>query len=360
MVTWGLGLITITMLLWSHNLFTEQLGTPTSLTDVVPLLISSTSELHDSDMTDCLVEALDRYGQVYPENTRPAIFAMRTSTFSAIFFSVPGDEGFWNNVGNKYSWQGLSATLIFVGQLFERANKRGFSMLAGRDESSPALIDVGANMGQEVVLAGMAGLKATTFEILPHSVKAIQFNLAANCVPDGLVTIVNSGASRLSGNIQIDLKGFTAAKQTVASAQGNFNATVWSLDEYLLGGKEALLTARPLLFKLDCEGCEAEALAGSLKILERFPPHYIMVEFMFTVALRDILKELIAQYNYSRALVLDCDDKWVRQSHIAAEEELMLSTERQVWNPDTDKRICDLVFVHDDAIDLGLFEPVKT
>lgn len=314
---------------------------------------------------NCLVESISKYGSFYTDqNSRPAIFSIQTAAFRAVFFSVPGDEAHWLSLGDndKYKWEGHTSTLIFFGQLFSRAATKGF------DKSNMALIDVGANMGQEVVVASMLGFRSTTFEILPRSVQAIKFNLAANCIPLDMVTIVNAGVSSKNGFLPINVGGFSPSKKSIPSHNDVdttiHNATLWSMDEYFMGGAHnhhkntriQNLSSRALLLKLDCEGCESEALRGSMQLLEKYPPHYIMIEFMPNNALRDTIKEIMTLRRYSRAYVIGYNDEWINQSNVLEyEKRIQSASERKPFNVDTEDRICDLILIHDSAIDLGLF-----
>lgn len=70
------------------------------------------------------------------------------------------------------------------------------------------VIDVGGNLGQEAVIAGLARLRCATFEIVPRAADTIALNLAVNCIPNGLNTIVRGGVGDRTTDTQVDISGF--------------------------------------------------------------------------------------------------------------------------------------------------------
>ena len=312
---------------------------------------SQTSSFHFT--TDCFSAALDRHGENFQE--RPILFFQRTSTFAISLLGVPGDEKVWNSLSGEYHWTGVAPTLAFVGILFQLASQHGFDA----DRSSTALIDVGANMGQEVVVAGLYNYKATTFEILPRSAKTVKFNLAANCVSLDLTTIVNSGAGEQSGSLMMDFSGFSAAKVAgSASDAATDKAHIWSLDDYFFEQDSQELASRPLLLKLDCEGCEPGALKGSQKLMRDYPPHFILLEYRSEYpGYTEEVAKLMLDLHYTRAFVVTNTDSFlVGKDQVSAKETFFKSDLRtKSWSVDDGPCLCDILFVHNDAIDIGLF-----
>lgn len=305
---------------------------------------------------NCALTALLEHGSIYGKNS-PHFFVFKTKAFEAIFFAVPGDDERWKQMQGRYFWQGHTSTLVLVGELFRRAKERGYSVSF---EGEVALIDVGANMGQEVTVAGLFGYPSTTFEILPRSVATVKMNLDANCVDDRLVTIVNAGLDEISGIIQIDTTGFSAAFSAANTKGGNTTTTIWSLDEYFMAGNggHPKLTSRPLLMKLDCEGCEAGALAGAQQLLEELPPHFIMIELIGNKVAGPIRHQVITlmeKYRY-RVFLLAENDEFVPLSGVPDVEKRIAMLKDSPWTLDTSvKNAADVIFVHENAIDIGIF-----
>lgn len=326
---------------------------------------SQVSTIHGN----CLLDAMVKYGHIYDSSIHPAFFFMNTSATKAFFFSVPGDEEHWRKISKKYSWQGATATAVFVGEFFRRLSEKGPSA-----RSDISLIDIGGNMGQEAVIAGKYGFSSVTFEVVARSVTTILFNLAANCLQNGNNNVVLSGVGKQTGVMTIDSRGFTAGKGyndekisvngDKSLIFGNFTTSdvdqdqdqviVWSMDDYFLN--RSRLSSRPYLLKIDCEGCEAGALEGSFGILQQYPPHYILVEITPTNIENNLIATLKNQFGYLRSFIVDQDDVWVRNQDINVLEADIFSLGKKEWievgKPNV---ICDLLLVHENAIDLGFF-----
>lgn len=135
--------------------------------------------------------------------------------------------------------------------------------------------------------------------------------------------------------------------------QDNHNATIWSLDDYFL--KQGKLSSSPLLFKIDCEGCESGALMGSFKILEQFPPQYIMIKIFHNIQ-KSLLQTLQDRFGYSRIFVIGYEDQWVRSDEMESVEPQVLWLGDRGWSLDQPLcHICDLLLVHDKAVDYGFY-----
>mmetsp|Transcript_36967 Transcript_36967/g.89812 ORF Transcript_36967/g.89812 Transcript_36967/m.89812 type:complete len:352 (+) Transcript_36967:157-1212(+) len=325
-----------------------------SLAIVILIMLNRTEFRSHTDMTskttNCLSGAIATSGSVYGKTERPLVFFMETSAFQATFMSVPGDSEMWWSMSSRYPWNGVAETLIFVGELFQRAKAKGIRF----PDSSPALIDVGANMGQEVVVAGMLGFQSTTFEILPQSVGTVKLNLKANCVSEDMVTIVNAGVGKSTGSMGIGLTGFSAAKNA-AKSPGDFKAQVWSISDYFLKTGPGYVNTSPLLLKLDCETCESGALAGSYEFLRKFPPSYIMVE---VVSNNGLLLEQISvlqnELGFSHAFILGCNDRIIHHDTVAAAEKNILAFKNRPFVSSVTilENFCDIVLIHNSAVDL--------
>lgn len=300
---------------------------------------------------NCFAAALQKHGRMFSSTVRPALFFINSTSAQAVLVGVVGDEAKWNSIIGTYTWRGTSATVLFIDELFRRAREHGY-------QSDLAMIDVGGNMGQEAVLAGMHGFRSVTFEILPHAVQTIIFNLASNCVPPGLNTIVSGGVGEHFGSVVINLAGFTAGKRTVSVNQTEgYNATVWSLDAYFLGthGAHTRLSASPLLLKIDCEGCETGAINGALGVLSQYPPQHIIVEVSLDNIKAPFLIDLMKKYGYGQAYIVDKNDQIVASDDTQMKEHVLAVRHRQ-WFPNEPLcKACDILLVHRKAADLGFF-----
>jgi FkbM family methyltransferase len=300
--------------------------------------------------------AFEIIASMYHTNIRPSVFFMRTSAFKAVFYGVPGDEMTWRKLENQYSWKGTTATLVFVGELFRRAKSKGYGNIASNGLVSPTLIDIGGNMGQEAVVAGIYGFSSRTFELLPRSVDTIRLNLALNCISEEINAVEMAGVGKESEEIRIDTSGFTAGKAVEKGNSTDYLAKIWSMDDFFLRQEKTRMSGRPLLYKIDCEGCEANAILGSLEMFQKFPPHYILLEYsQYSNINVSVVERLWVEFGYSRVLLVAEGDEWIK-------DENMSNSEPRIFRParlslEKGRRICekycDLLFIHDRAFDLG-------
>ena len=106
------------------------------------------------------------------------------------------------------------------------------------------------------------------------------------------------------------------------------------------------------MLKLDCEGCEEGALRGAFGILQTFPPHYIIIEVLDGSNLGPIFRILQDDLGYSRAFVIGYGDETGTDFQTSLDKITLLGT-REVH--DDFCSYCDMLFVHDNAINLGFF-----
>jgi FkbM family methyltransferase len=143
-----------------------------------------------------------------------------------------------------------------------------------------SVLDVGGNLGQEPIIAGMHGYKAYTFEPFQFNVESLRFNAALNCVHDR-VHVINMGATDQPGSACFETP---PAKNEFSNAgtgvkrggQGRFCINMSSLDVAIATTFDA--ARKPLLLKIDCEGNEESTLKGSHQLLSNSPPVVILME----------------------------------------------------------------------------------
>jgi len=302
---------------------------------------------------NCLQAAMQEYPEFHPNGSMP--FHPRSNNFDIFFFPVRGDENKWRNLAKghwQYRPESLLITHAFIGDMYRRAIENSF------DLKNDILIDVGGNMGQEAIIAGFFNISSVTFEILPQSVEAIYFNLAANCIPKHNFQIVLGGVGVGPGDVWITRVGFTAGFGTSnkrAAADGR-SVPIRSIDEMLfkkLAGPKPV-TRRPLLFKIDCEGCEKQALKSATELLTEFPPHYILIEIINRFpGLTAEVAHVIDTLNYKRAYILDKNDAAVKSTESLDLERRDLDFWARPYTAEKCGVVCDVVMVHNSAVDLG-------
>ena len=198
---------------------------------------------------------------------------MTHSTHSFQYLSGAGDT--WTSLAgyNQYSCLKQHAWLdAFYTALQGRINKDEWYV-----------IDVGGNMGQEPIIAGLNGLVSYTFEPFPSNVKTLKYNAALNCVHD-MVHVRQYGTSHQPGiscfkpsnaNRRYETLS-NAGQQVKAGGQGGTCLNLTSLDAELDHTFDK--QRKPLLLKADCEGNEFDTFMGAAKLLETAPPLVITFE----------------------------------------------------------------------------------
>ena len=125
------------------------------------------------------------------------------------------------------------------------------------------VIDGGANIGQEAIIFGLKGYEVHTFEPLPGQYANLKFNLRLNCVD---VFAYNYGLGSKSHDLCVEEE--TSNRISANTAGASISSIPESQDvdicpperkirvstiDYIVTPK---LNSRPVLLKLDCEGCE--------------------------------------------------------------------------------------------------------
>lgn len=138
------------------------------------------------------------------------------------------------------------------------------------------VVDIGANVGAFSVWAAKAGAaKVWAYEPDPANVEQLTINLALNGLDNGVVTIVSAGVGAADADRWLGGEGATAhlvdAPDSLVDESTRI-VQVRSLDQVLLRAGERLIV------KMDCEGCEHEALAavdaGHLRRIDRLVMEY--------------------------------------------------------------------------------------
>lgn len=151
------------------------------------------------------------------------------------------------------------------------------------------VIDVGGNAGimTNFFAKHPSVSRVFTFEASPKTFQRLSTSVCLNNNQNN-VDIFNFGVSDKSDTIYLlDSEvhsGMTSLM--IHGSQSRHDGVGWSqvqtrsLDTVLFD-EDRKLTRTPLLMKIDCEGCEANALLGASKILKAMPPKYIYFEVIF-------------------------------------------------------------------------------
>eukprot|EP00599_Poterioochromonas_sp_BG-1_P017867 CAMPEP_0173167614 /NCGR_PEP_ID=MMETSP1105-20130129/22762_1 /TAXON_ID=2985 /ORGANISM="Ochromonas sp., Strain BG-1" /LENGTH=378 /DNA_ID=CAMNT_0014089177 /DNA_START=319 /DNA_END=1455 /DNA_ORIENTATION=+ len=129
-------------------------------------------------------------------------------------------------------------------------------------------IDVGANIGTCSMHMASLGLNAVALEPIPEHISIIKGSLSLN--PSFKVHAILGGASSEMRHIKAQLfqeaKNFGKSELTEAKGNETYDLEVdlYNIDSLTKGRKVSLV-------KIDCEGCEYEALLGAKETLKHVP-----------------------------------------------------------------------------------------
>jgi len=245
--------------------------------------------------------------QIYPDLLRGKLRTlMGTScnmTHSFHYVSGAGDK--WTSMEgyNQYSCLKQHAWLdAFYTALEGRVNKDEWYV-----------IDVGGNLGQEPIIAGLNGFRSYTFEPFPSNVETLKYNAALNCVHD-MVHVRQYGTSQQPGTTCFKPSAARAGISNAATrvraggpgGRGSTCLNLTSLDAELDHTFDK--QRKPLLLKVDCEGNEIDTFMGAAKLLETAPPLVIAFEVLHEKILSTVVP-LLEQRGYG------IYSQWVADSH---------------------------------------------
>lgn len=212
--------------------------------------------------------------RMYPSLLHGRLRTLFASTCNTThkFYYVSGAGDTWTTMG-KYGYYGCSKQWAWL-DAFYRA-------IGGRlNQDHWAVLDVGGNLGQEPIIAGLHGYHSYTFEPFSFNQDSLRFNAALNCVHDR-VHVINMGASDKPGSACFSTNpkknGISNAGTGVErGGHGRSCINMTSLDV----ASETIFDElrKPLLLKIDCEGQEENALAGAHELLSSTPPVVITME----------------------------------------------------------------------------------
>ena len=142
-------------------------------------------------------------------------------------------------------------------------------------------------MGQEAILFGLRGYEVHTFEPLREQYNNLQFNLKLNCVN---AFSYNYGLGSQAGTLCIGQAELDSAELNSPGAHvldmGRQDAACPPARKIQVTTLDLIITpqlnSRPVLLKIDCEGCEYRALQGSRELLTKYPPFMINREVVMS------------------------------------------------------------------------------
>ena len=146
---------------------------------------------------------------------------------------------------------------------------------------SPAvLIDVGAHLGQEALLAVKSGVVVNSFEPDPRNCKKIE-GTHASYLANGMMVLRCGAASSKSGQMKMsindehsDCVGCLAGNKNVHGVK-EITVPVYAIDDIFF--KE--VSAQTYVIKTDTQGFELSVLEGANKLISKGLVPHIIVEF---------------------------------------------------------------------------------
>ncbi|MGC8631021.1 MAG: FkbM family methyltransferase [Thermoprotei archaeon] len=146
--------------------------------------------------------------------------------------------------------------LVFHGYQYG-ALTAAFHDYSWLDVKGKRVLDVGANIGDTAVYFGLSAKEVVAFEPYPFTYALANKNIRANAINN--VRIINAGVGKTDGEIVLT-NGITTARTALRPSENGVKVKVLSLDNVIAkyGPFDAM--------KMDCEGCEYDALMNSKKI----------------------------------------------------------------------------------------------
>jgi len=146
--------------------------------------------------------------------------------------------------------------LVFYGYQYG-ALPAAFHDYSWLDVKGRRVLDVGANIGDTAVYFGLKAKEVVAFEPYPFTYALAGKNIRANSISN--VQLINAGVGKIDGEI-ILTNGITTARTALRPSEKGVKVKVLSLDNVIAkyGPFDAM--------KMDCEGCEYDALMNSKRI----------------------------------------------------------------------------------------------
>ena len=175
-------------------------------------------------------------------------------------------------IGNVrfYAKRGLTGVTGNIYTGLHEFEDMGFLLHFLRPEDT--FFDVGANVGSYTLLAsGYVGAKTLSFEPVPETFAILKKNIVLNNLSEK-VTLHNKAVGSEKGHVK-----FTASLDTVnhVVAIGETDTQTIEVEVVTL---DTFLDQQPILFKIDVEGFESEAINGGKEILASETAKAIIIE----------------------------------------------------------------------------------
>ena len=202
-----------------------------------------------------------------------------------LFFHYNAGDTFWFEKDGPLPWNMCNSVSWWLARFLGDWARHG---------GPPGVVlDVGANVGQESVLAASFGHSVVAYEPFPDTLATAAFNAAANCVRG--VTLRPFGTSdgagaRCAAAADLHSTGSHAgdgvfrdrvvASQRVLAgdAPDGVCLNVTTLDAERAAG--FVPRERAIVLKIDNEGSEPATLRGARRLLEEAPPLVVILEWL--------------------------------------------------------------------------------
>lgn len=137
------------------------------------------------------------------------------------------------------------------------------------------IIDIGANIGDSAIYFGMHGAdKVIALEPYPKNYETAKKNIELNNLSDK-TNLILAGCSSTCGTITIDPEKERSVRSSLQESTHGIDVPLMTLESILKENK-----INSALLKMDCEGCEYEAiLSSSTDTLQKFS--HIQIEYHY-------------------------------------------------------------------------------
>ena len=170
--------------------------------------------------------------------------------------------------------------------------KRDTDILIKNVSEGETVYDIGAHVGYfSVLCSGIAGRngKVYAFEPVPMNLKFLRKHIKINKCDN--IKVFSTCVSDMVGEEYFNNNQGSATGHL--SSQGKLRVSVNTLDNLLNAGE----LNPPDFIKINAEGAEQSILSGSMKIIEKYKPKFLIT--FHSEELKDNCIKILSQYNYN-------------------------------------------------------------
>lgn len=190
-------------------------------------------------------------------------FGFATTPAFAIAVNTPGDNELYASLVSAPGGF-TEGSYIFVEKVL-----RGWSTHA-----PPLVLDVGGNFAAISILSAVLGARVHAVEGNPATAEYFRHNVILNCVATR-VDLTQSLVSDKDETVSLDTSTspFSGAVTITKGVGAGPSIAARSLDSIFSRVRE-----RAAILKMDIEGYETQALRGARRLLDAFPPYFVVYE----------------------------------------------------------------------------------